>query len=108
MLTPVVQRWRDRRGTYRPAGEPIDTSRYEVAAIPTDTEAKQFVCTHHYSGTFPAARFRFGLYRSSELVGVCVFSQPVNNLSLGCFPATAPSTELGRRPLLARARKVNK
>lgn len=32
MLTPVAQRWRDRRGTYRPAGEVIDTRLYEVAS----------------------------------------------------------------------------
>lgn len=97
MLTPVVQRWRDRRGTYRPAGEPIDTSRYEVAAIEKDGPAKAFVQAHHYSGTFPAARFRFGLYRGPELVGVAVFSQPVNNLSLSCFPGEpAESCELGR------------
>lgn len=97
MLTPVVQRWRDRRGTYRPAGEPIDPSRYEVAAIHDDRTAKAFVQAHHYSGTFPAARFRFGLYRASELVGVAVFSQPVNNLSLRWFPGEPiESCELGR------------
>lgn len=33
MLTPVVQRWRDQRGSYRPAGETIVTAHYEVAAI---------------------------------------------------------------------------
>lgn len=63
MITDTNQRWRDKRGTYRPAGEVIDTSRYEVAAIPDDTTAKRFVLGHHYSGTYPAARFRFGLYR---------------------------------------------
>lgn len=97
MLTNVVQRWRDRRGTYRPAGETIDTSRYEVASISDDRTAKTFVQAHHYSGTYPAARFRFGLHCGADLVGVAVFSQPVNNLSLACFPGEpAESCELGR------------
>lgn len=101
MITPIVQRWRDRRGSYRPAGEPIETSRYEVVAIDKDGPAKAFVAAHHYSGTFPAARFRFGLYRGVELVGVAVFSQPVNNLSLRCFPGDpSESCELGRFVLL--------
>lgn len=33
MLTTVAQRWRFRRDSYRPAGEPIRTSAYEVAPI---------------------------------------------------------------------------
>lgn len=47
MITSISQRWRDRRGTYRPAGEPIDTRRYEVAAIADDRTAKAFVVRHH-------------------------------------------------------------
>ena len=35
MHTPVVQRWRDRRGSYRPAGETIRTRDYEVTPIET-------------------------------------------------------------------------
>jgi hypothetical protein len=101
MITPLVQRWRDRRGSYRPAGEPIDTSRYEVISIAEDRIAKDFVLTHHYSGTFPAARARFGLYRSAALVGMAVFSQPVNNHTFDCLPGeTAGKVELGRLVLL--------
>lgn len=33
MITPVVQRWRERRDSYRPAGETIVPAHYEVAAI---------------------------------------------------------------------------
>jgi hypothetical protein len=36
VLTPVVQRWRDRRGVYRPAGEVISTHLYEVARSARD------------------------------------------------------------------------
>lgn len=79
MLTPVCQRWRERRGIYRPVGEPIDPHRYEVAEIGDDTTAKAFVVAHHYSASYPAARFRFGLYRGGELVGVAIFSVPFAN-----------------------------
>jgi hypothetical protein len=97
MITSTVQRWRGGRDTYRPAGEPIETSRYEVAAIAQDGPAKAFVVEHHYSGTYPAARFRFGLYRGPRLVGVAVFSQPCNDLSLRPLPGGAgPNVELGR------------
>lgn len=97
MITPVVQRWTHGRGSYRVAGEPIVTRRYEVAPIQGDRTPKAFVVAHHYSGTYPAARFRFGLYRRGELVGVAVFSVPANPRSLAVLPgAAADSVELGR------------
>lgn len=99
----LCQRWRDHRDSYRPAGEVIDTARYEVAAIPDDTTAKAFVLDHHYSGSFPAARFRFGMYRGSELVGVAVYSQPWEHVARGAFPVgvtAADVVELARFVLL--------
>jgi hypothetical protein len=77
VLTDRVQRWRSGRASYRPAGEPFDPRDYEVAPIPDDTTARAFVLAHHYSGSYPAARFRFGLFeRGGDLVGVAVFSVP--------------------------------
>lgn len=101
MLTSCVQRWSARRASYRPAGEPIQTREYEVAALSRDTEARAFVEAHHYSGSYPAARWRFGLHRRGVLVGVAVFSQPVNDRSLAVFPGDASAAvELGRFVLL--------
>lgn len=102
MLTMWNQRWRERRGSYRPAGETIKTDAYEVVEIPGDSVAKAFVAGHHYSGTYPAARFRFGLYRRDELVGVAVFSHPTNDAVLtSVFPCPAiDAVELGRLVLL--------
>lgn len=101
MLTPVVQRWRAHRSLYRPAGEPINTRAYEVAEMPGDGEARAFVEATHYSRTYPAARFRFGLYRGGALVGVAVFSHPVNDKALAMFPGEpVESVELGRLVLL--------
>jgi hypothetical protein len=102
VITPVVQRWRERRDNYRPAGEVIRTSEYDVAEIEDDGTAKAFVAAHHYSGTFPAARWRFGLYRRGALAGVAVFSTPVQDAVLTrVFPVPVEdATELGRLVLL--------
>lgn len=99
MIVDSVQRWRSRRASYRPAGEPIATSRYEVAQIPDDKTARAFVEAHHYSGSYPAARARFGLFCGAALVGVCVFSQPVRGDVLDVLPGNA-GVELGRLVLL--------
>lgn len=100
MITNVVQRWRDRRGTYRPAREVVDTRHLEVAAL-DELTAKAFTLREHYLASYPAARERFGLYRRAQLVGVVVFSQPVNNATLACLPGEpAESLELGRLVLL--------
>jgi hypothetical protein len=97
-----TQRWRARRDSYRPAGEVIDTRHYEVAAIDHDAEAKSFVCAHHYSASYPAARFRFGLYRAGQLQGVAIFSVPCRDEVLtNVFPVDPmEATDLGRFVLL--------
>lgn len=96
------QRWRLQRTSYRPAGETIKTSDYEVSALDGDTEAKAFILSHHYAGSYPAARFRFGLHLHGALVGVAVFSHPCNDKVLtSVFPGAATdSVELGRFVLL--------
>lgn len=100
MIATICQRWRDRRGTYRPAGEPFDPTAYEVVAIAIDGPARAFVEAHHYSGTYPAARRRFGLYaRGGALVGVAVFSQPMRDEALRPW-TRADAMELGRLVLL--------
>lgn len=99
------QRWRERLATYRRPEEQIATAQHEVAAIDSDRTARAFVEMHHYSGTYPAARFRFGLYERAELVGVAVFSHPVRNEVLtNVFPGlpVMSAVELGRFVLLDR------
>lgn len=102
MIALACQRWRARRDTYRPAGEPIDTSRYEVAAIADDRTAKAFVVAEHYSQSYPAARFRFGLYaRGGALAGVAVVSHPPRESVLDALPGEGlERAELGRLVLL--------
>lgn len=103
MIQPC-QRWRERRDHYRPAGEPIRTGDYEVLELESDREARAFVERHHYSGSYPAARARYGLYRRGELVGVSVFSHPPSEAMLdAALPLPCERlarTELGRFVLL--------
>lgn len=103
MNTPVVLRWRDQQGTYRPAGECFDPRVCEVAAIPDDTTAKAFVVGHHYAGSYPAARWRFGLYERGQLVGVAVYSVSMRAEVLRPFGAD-DAVELGRLVLLDHVR----
>lgn len=96
------QRWREGRDSYRPAGEVIDPRDFEVAEIAEDAPAKAFVLKHHYSASYPAARWRFGLYRGGKLAGVAVFSHPASDAVLtNVFQGEATeSVELGRFVLL--------
>lgn len=99
------QRWRQRRDLYRPSGEAFAPHRYEVAALARDGEAKPFVVQHHYSASYPAARFRFGLFEAGELVGVAVFSVPCRDVVLrSAVPDVEvdAGVELGRFVLLDR------
>lgn len=103
MITNVVQGWRKRRAVYRPPGELIrfDPRAFEVASIPGDRVAKEFVETHHYSGSYPAARERFGLYEHGKLVGVAVFSNGGGPKVLRVLPCNyKAAVELGRFVLL--------
>jgi hypothetical protein len=77
-LSLLDKRWSKRNekwvapvdGYFRPDG-------YGVERI-EERDARALVCEHHYSGTFPAARLSVGLKRGRELVGVAVFSVPMN------------------------------
>ncbi len=77
---------------------------YTVEPIGDDTTARAFVLAHHYSGSYVAARRRFGLYHRGELVGVAVYSNPAALAVLTCvLPELNPrceSVELGRFVLL--------
>ncbi len=72
MIVTTNQRWTEKHETRRPAGETIETSRYDVAAIDTNT-ARAFIETHHYSGTMSPPSHRFGLFDRGALVGAAVF-----------------------------------
>jgi hypothetical protein len=94
------ERWTDRRHAWRHLSDGgFDARRFNVAPL-VEADAKAYVTRHHYSGTYPSARLRYGLYERSELVGVAVLSVPVRSEVLtGVFPQLEPYTEsleLGR------------
>ena len=93
--SPFCQRWWARRHSWRHTSEGgFDRSRYDVEAIPDDRTARRFVARHHYSGSYPSARLRYGLYERGELRGVAVLSVPTNNRALtNTFPGLEPMTE---------------
>lgn len=100
MIAARVQRWRERRGSYRPAGETFAPLGWEVAPMSSDAEARAFVVAHHYSASYPAARRRFALRApGGDLAGVAVFSVPMHPAVMRPFPV-ATSAELGRFVLL--------
>lgn len=104
MIIHQCQRFSRQRQSWRPSREVIEPLDYWVEPIPDDTSAKRFVLEHHYDHSYPAARFRFGLYRcaTAELVGVAVFSQPWQHVlqAAGIPFAAAETVELSRFVLL--------
>ena len=101
-LTVACQRHTFKRTTYQTARPPFDPSRFGVEPIET-AAARSFVEEHHYSGTFPVEIASYRLFESKQnesaaLVGVAVFSIPVNTsreLSALLKPGQAVS-DLGR------------
>ncbi len=110
MISALCQRQEARRVRYRPAGETIDPSRYGMELL-DEAPAKSFVIANHYSGSYPAACVRVGLYRRASsradlltvapaLVGVAVFSVPPQPRAIRCWTGTDAGLELGRLVLL--------
>jgi hypothetical protein len=97
-----TQRWRDQRQHWRvDRDEGFRKSDYTVDAI-RDGVARAFVVQHHYSGSYPVVKERVGLFHGTQLVGVAVFSIPMNNHAMTRYtgwPAGA-GLELGRFVLL--------
>ena len=97
-------RWRGQRSAWtHPDQGVIRTRDYEVAPV-AEVPARAFVEAHHYSGSWPSPRLRYGLYQGEALVGVAVFSVPMQQKVLTIpFPTLTPmweSLELGRFVLL--------
>lgn len=79
---PGSQRWTRRRHCWVPASEGgFRAADYTVAPI-DELTARMYVVEHHYSGSYPVARRRYGLfYREPTgpvLVGVAVFGVPMS------------------------------
>lgn len=110
MIVQSTQRWRDRSQRWLPVdSQRFDPARYSVRRLDEPT-AETFVCRHHYSSSWPAARLRYGLHDlrantgSAALVGVVVLGIPMSKKVLtNPFPTLEPyaeSLELSRLILL--------
>jgi hypothetical protein len=105
MQTNLEQRYTEEgRTQFIPPSTRFNPRIHEVARV-DEKVAREFVLRVHYSGTFPAARRCFGLFRSERLLGVAVFSVGVNSRTLtNAFGGEArESLELGRFCLLDEA-----
>ena len=101
-LATHCQRWTKKRMSFRPAGEPFQADRHKVVLL-SESDAKDFCAMHHYSGSMPPARVRVGMMRKTpfeaeQLVGLAVFSVPMQNAALGKYLKAdmATGVELGR------------
>ncbi len=65
-LPLLDKRWSKRVQTFVVPSVTVDPTAYTIAPISTH-DAREFVTTHHYSGTFPASRCNVGLLRDSRL-----------------------------------------
>lgn len=100
------QRWKERKVRYRPPGELFDPSRAEVVVL-GESDAKRFIERNHYSGSYPAAKFRVGLlakprWGAAYLGGVAVYSVPMTQQVIPAVLGMDASlgVELGRLVLL--------
>ena len=100
-MAVACMRWQPGRvQTWRRAEDGgFDGRRYEVAAI-GERQARAYVEDRHYSGTWVAARLRYGLMdvsgREPRLAGVAVLSVPVSKRAvLKVFPDLIPFLNQG-------------
>lgn len=104
---PLDKRWIHRREAWRAPGETIRPDDFGVDVIRQESVSRRFVVEHHYSGSFPAARLSVGLFRKTgparkELVGVAVFSVPMQGAAITRYSGLEPGSgvELGRFVLM--------
>jgi hypothetical protein len=92
--SPFCQRWSGGRHSWRHTSEGgFDPARYTVDPL-DETTAKTYVVTNHYSGSYPAARLRYGLFEDDVLRGVCVLGIPTSRAVLSLpLPGLEPYVE---------------
>lgn len=98
------KRWQHREERWcLPANGVFKPDLYDVDVLTTDKQARAFVEGQHYSASYPAARFRVGMFGpNKELVGVAVFSEPTHPKFVPKWTGMERSrgVELGRFVLL--------
>ena len=97
MLINFTQRWNAGKPKFIPKETLFTPRNFEIAEV-EEKIAKDYITALHYSGVYPAARRRFGLFdRAGRLRGCAVFSHPMAEGVLKPFGGPArESIELGR------------
>lgn len=90
----LCQRWASHEHSWRHRSEGgFNPDAYTVEPVDEST-AKNFVTANHYSGSYPAASLRYGLFTAGQLVGVMVLGIPVQTKALtSVFPTLEPFTQ---------------
>lgn len=99
-----ARRWKARRHfKVRSADQLFHAREFGVEIISDRRLAKPFVLAEHYSGSYPASRAAFGLFRKTgvapaELAGVAVISVPMNQHAVPRYLGLEPNAgaEIGR------------
>lgn len=89
------QRWARGRQRWRHPhdGAAFDPKAYAVETL-SEQAARAYIVANHYSGSYPAALRRYGLYCGGHLVGVAVLGVPTSGATLtNVFPELAPYRE---------------
>lgn len=96
--SPWCQRWRGRRHSWRHIRDGGFDARHFTVDVISHEASRQFVLTHHYARSYPAAKVQMGLYNLSgsqkKLTGVAVFGVPVSQAVLtNPLPGLRPYTQ---------------
>ncbi len=74
MITDVTQRWRDKRGVYRPAREVVKATDLDIALSKNGKVMKAFVEQHHYAGRASGIVRGFEIHWKGNLAGVMLYA----------------------------------
>ncbi|MEU5900388.1 hypothetical protein [Streptomyces venezuelae] len=92
------RRWRHRAPSWVHTSQGGFDPRWYAVEPADENTAKAFVITHHYSGSYPSASYRYKLLDvrgpEPELVGIAVFGTPAGpSVLTASFPELVPSVE---------------
>ena len=101
MIIEHAQRWREQEARWVSHRQTCDTRVIEVVPI-SEQEAKDFITTHHYSGSYPSVRCRLGVFERGQLVGALTYGVPAGPKVLACWTGYGQeeAVELSRLVLL--------
>ena len=98
----------ERRESYHPSASRLIPDSTRLQNWQETEKRKSSSSTHHYGASYPSARVRFSLFTEGRLVGVVVFSHPVQRLGSDRGVSSQPLGELGVGKVCAARRRAGK